>query len=265
MAWTRPIGLPYPERGHPRVDQPLIDDGEWAGIPMGGLGTGAIGPTYRGDVARWHLEVGRHAFQPIAADAFSLFVRGADGSATARVLSALRPAELPAWGWGLPVGAGTYHALFPRAWWSFAAEAVGVDVVGEQLSPVIGGDERSSALPLGVVEWHVANPGQDPVEVGLMLTWRNPLGGRVGEPPPAGVWQEVVDADDSMAVVFHDGGAGPTGLRGTFAIACAKTEGVTLSASARFDAAGNQLNTRFGQVITTRAPRVMQIALRLVF
>ena len=29
--------------------------------------------------------------------------------------------------------------------------------------------------------------------------------------------------------------------------------------------AGNQVNARFGQVIRTRAPRVMQIALRVVF
>jgi len=35
--------------------------------------------------------------------------------------------------------------------------------------------------------------------------------------------------------------------------------------TARFDAAGVQTNTRFGQVISTRAPRIMQIALRLVF
>jgi hypothetical protein len=39
----------------------------------------------------------------------------------------------------------------------------------------------------------------------------------------------------------------------------------TVDATARFDAAGTQVNTRFGQVITTRAPRVMQIALRVVF
>jgi hypothetical protein len=39
----------------------------------------------------------------------------------------------------------------------------------------------------------------------------------------------------------------------------------TVDSTARFDAAGNQVNTRFGQVITTRAPRVMQVALRVVF
>jgi hypothetical protein len=44
-----------------------------------------------------------------------------------------------------------------------------------------------------------------------------------------------------------------------------QTQFATVDAAARFDAAGNQVNTRFGQVITTRAPRVMQVALRFVF
>lgn len=44
-----------------------------------------------------------------------------------------------------------------------------------------------------------------------------------------------------------------------------QTQFATVDAVARFDAAGNQVNTRFGQVITTRAPRVMQMALRFVF
>jgi hypothetical protein len=43
------------------------------------------------------------------------------------------------------------------------------------------------------------------------------------------------------------------------------TQFATVDAQARFDAAGNQVNTRFGQVISTRAPRVMQIAIRFVF
>jgi hypothetical protein len=43
------------------------------------------------------------------------------------------------------------------------------------------------------------------------------------------------------------------------------TQFASVDAQARFDAAGNQVNTRFGQVISTRAPRVMQIAIRFVF
>ena len=115
----------------------MIDDGEWAGVPIGGLGTGSIGRTFRGDFARWHLEVGQHRFEPVAADGFSLFVGRPDGTSQATVLSALRPADgsLPAWGWDLPVGGGTYHALFPRAWQTFEPDVVGVRLVGEQLSP----------------------------------------------------------------------------------------------------------------------------------
>ena len=39
----------------------------------------------------------------------------------------------------------------------------------------------------------------------------------------------------------------------------------TVDSTARFDAAGSQVNSRFGQVISTRPPRIMQIALRFVF
>jgi hypothetical protein len=38
-----------------------------------------------------------------------------------------------------------------------------------------------------------------------------------------------------------------------------------LDTTARFDAAGNQVNARFGQVTSTRAPRIMQVAVRFVF
>jgi len=238
VAWQRPIGLPYPERGRPRVAMPLIDDGEWAGIPIGGLGTGSIGPTYRGDFARWHLEVGRHAFRPVAADGFSLFV-GSDRGTSARVLSTLRPDELPGWGWDLPVGAGTYHALFPRAWSAFEPAALGVRLVGEQLSPVIAGDYEASSLPLGVFDWWVENPTDAPLTVGLMLTFRNPLGSGPGDAPPAGPSQEAVHDEAAAGVVFEDGGVGPTGLRGTFAIAVAPEAGVEVSVRPSFDAIGD--------------------------
>jgi non-lysosomal glucosylceramidase len=234
------MGLPYPERPHPRVDQPLIDDGEFAGIPIGGLGTGSIGPTFRGDIARWHLEVGRHAFEPIAADAFSVFVAGPGGAgAQAHVLSTLESPDLPAWARDLPIGAGTYHALFPRAWWAFPVAALGVELVGEQLSPVIAGDYVASALPCGTFDWQATNPGPDPITVGLMLSFRNPLGRRPDTAAPAGPYQELVAASDAMGILFHDGATGPTGLRGTFAIATRAESGVRVTGRAAFDAAAD--------------------------
>lgn len=232
VAWRRGIGVPCDAVGHPRVDQPMIDDGEFAGVPIGGLGTGSIGRTYRGDAARWHLEVGRHRHLPVAADAFSIFVGGPDGS-RATVLSALRPADLPAWGWDLPVGGGTYHGLFPRAWQAFEPEVLGVRAVGEQLSPVIAGDLARSALPVGAFEWWLENPGPDPLTVGLMLTWADPP---ATEGPAPGRPHEVVRGHDSVGIRFGDTDAdAPTGLHGTFAIAVRGGDGIELSARPWFD------------------------------
>jgi hypothetical protein len=43
------------------------------------------------------------------------------------------------------------------------------------------------------------------------------------------------------------------------------TQFAGLDTAARFDAQGNQVNARFGEFVSTRAPRIMQLALRLYF
>jgi non-lysosomal glucosylceramidase len=235
VAWRRPMGLPCPDVGHPRVDLPMIDDGPWAGIPIGGLGTGSIGRTHRGDFARWHLEVGRHRFAPLAADAFSVYVGRPDGVGEATVLSTFRPDTLPAWGWTLPEGAGTYHALFPRAWQAFEPDALGVRLVGEQLSPVIAGDLTSSALPIGVFEWWAENPGPAPITVGLMLTWQDPAADP-RTPALPGAWHETIETHDVGGAILHAPVGAPSGLRGTFALAASRAPGVTVTVRSRFDA-----------------------------
>jgi non-lysosomal glucosylceramidase len=238
VAWRRGIGVPCPEVGHPRVHQPMIDDGEWAGVPIGGLGTGSIGRTFRGDVARWHLAVGEHRFEPVAADGFALYVGRPDGTSRATVLSALRPeGVLPAWGFDLPVGGGTYHALFPRAWQTFEPEVLGVRLVGEQLSPVIAGDLERSALPVGVFEWWVENTGSEPLTVGLLGTWVDPPAGPGDGPPPARPHAIIRDIDQPFGgVAFGDPGAGaPTALRGGLALGVMADDHWTISARADFD------------------------------
>ena len=44
-----------------------------------------------------------------------------------------------------------------------------------------------------------------------------------------------------------------------------QTQFSTLDTATRFDAAGNQVNARFGEFLAARPPRVMQFALRLYF
>jgi non-lysosomal glucosylceramidase len=234
VAWRRGIGVPCDEVGHSRVHVPMIDDGEFAGVPIGGLGTGSIGRTYRGDAARWHLEVGRHRHEPVAADGFSIFVGGPDGT-RATVLSALRPADLPAWGWTLPVGGGTYHGLFPRAWQAFEPDVLGIRAIGEQLSPVIAGDLIRSALPVGAFEWWLENPGPDPLTVGLLFTWADPPAADGAAPPRP---HEIVRDGELVGVHFGDpGDAAPTAMRGSLSIAALGGDGIDLSARASFDPA----------------------------
>ena len=172
--------------------------------------------------------------RPTGSRSSSAAAATAGGRAT--VLSTLRPDALPAWGWTLPEGAGTYHALFPRAWQAFEPEVLGVRLVGEQLSPVIAGDLESSALPVGVFEWWVENPGPDPLTVGIMLTWQDPLP-TIAAPAPAGAWHETIETHDAGGAILHAPAGAPSGLRGTFAVATSRAPGVTVTIRDRFDAA----------------------------
>src|SRR6185369_114112 len=234
VAWSRGIGVPCPDVGHPRVESPMIDDGEWAGVPIGGLGTGSIGRTYRGDFARWHLEVGSHAFRPSPIDGFTIHV-GAAGHDPARttLLSALRPADLPASIDSLAPGQGTYHALFPRAWQAFGPGDLGVAVVGEQLSPVIAGDLVSSALPLGTYDWWIENTAAEPRTVGLLLTWEDSPTSDGRSIP--GARHEAIATDRACGVVLRPGPTAPIGLRGTVAIAARAEAGLAIAARTGLD------------------------------
>jgi non-lysosomal glucosylceramidase len=235
VAWRRPIGEPCIDVGRPRVHVPMVDDGEWAGIPIGGLGTGSIGRTFRGDFARWHLDVGHHRFEPIVADGFSLFVGRADGSTEATVLGVRPPGDgLETWGWHVPVGGGTYHALFPRAWQTFEAGVVGVNAVGEQLSPVIAGDLERSALPVGVFEWWIENPGPEAVTVAIMATFADPPGGP-GHGAASGRAHHERRDGSVVGIEFGDPGSGaPTALRGSLALA-ALGDGWEITSTPVFD------------------------------
>ena len=132
VAWTHAMGGPAAsERTRPRV--PCVDDGPVAGAPIGGMGAGTMGRTYRGDFARWHMRVGGHTHRPAA---HTLFAARVDGTAT--VLSALPShavmESVPGGGGSdrthsrrvLPPDGtgGTYHALYPRSWYEHDPSAL---------------------------------------------------------------------------------------------------------------------------------------------
>lgn len=245
-TWSRALGEPLATPGRPaRGQEHQIDDGYWQGLPLGGLGSGSIGRTYRGEFARWHLRAGGHVYRPIAGNQLSLFVD--DGHhQQAWVLTPWRPGDgrLAAWRWGLPADAGRYHALFPRAWYEYDPRVIGVELTVRQFSPVLPHNYRESSLPVGVFVCDVRNPLDHPVRVGIMLTWENSvpwspeetlhLAGRNearheedGGTTLAGV---VLGARPEAAMSGHDG---------QFAIAALAESGAQVSLRRRFSTEGD--------------------------
>jgi len=207
-------------------------------VPLGGLGAGSIGRTHRGDFARWHLDVGRHRFETIPADQFSVFVAkgGAAGEATsAHVLSTIRPETLQSWNWDLPEGAGTYHGLFPNAWLEYDWAELPVRLTQRQFSPVIPGNYRESSYPVGIFEWQIHNPSPQPVTVGLMFSWLNDIGRDRGQDRRGGHRNVSVHKDGMVGVVLlGPSDAADAPWNGTFAIMAGEEPGVRLTSFDRF-------------------------------
>ncbi|HET9346057.1 MAG TPA: non-lysosomal glucosylceramidase [Candidatus Limnocylindrales bacterium] len=238
QAWSRALGEGYEPAPRPRVEPPMIDDGPWAGVPIGGIGAGSIGRTQRGDFARWHLDVGRHRFESIAASQFSLFVD--DGSArSAHVLSTVRPDGPPAFAFDLPVGAGTYHALFPYAWSVVDWDQLPVRIVQRQFSPVLPHNYRESSFPVGIFETTIENRSPAPVTAGLMLSWQNVLGRGAGLDRGGGQRHEAVLRDGVAGVQLGaPAAAAGTAQDGTFALLAEAGDWVSAARLFRVDDAG---------------------------
>ncbi|MCF2138163.1 MAG: non-lysosomal glucosylceramidase [Candidatus Thorarchaeota archaeon] len=154
----------------------MIDDGVNQGIPIGGLGAGSIGRTYRGDFARWHLEIGQHIYYPSVPNQFHIRIER-DGKIFTQTLNPRPqpPQRLQTWSWGMNPERATYHALFPRAWTEYNFEDHDLRLVCKQLSPVIGGNYQESSYPVGVFHWTMENIGKRPLDISLMLTWENAI------------------------------------------------------------------------------------------
>lgn len=178
QAWTMPVNAEVEDPGRP-VFPSLCDGGPVQGLPLGGIGTGGIGRDYQGGFGRWTVKAGSLKHFLLPANAFSLWVRPSQGQSRAHVLyGGTAPGEtLQAWSWPGRSLAGTYHALFPKAWFHYPpADADGIELVCEQFSPVIPHAYRESSLPVGLFNWRLYNPTAQPVEAALMFTFTNLVG-----------------------------------------------------------------------------------------
>eukprot|EP01063_Lacrimia_lanifica_P014934 TRINITY_DN2152_c0_g1_i1.p1 TRINITY_DN2152_c0_g1~~TRINITY_DN2152_c0_g1_i1.p1 ORF type:complete len:912 (+),score=276.27 TRINITY_DN2152_c0_g1_i1:81-2816(+) len=162
------------------------------GVPLGGIGCGALGRGWRGDFRRYSTgqvpsgvasvtdDTPHTCFAICTAPALPGPASGTDGQAAGRVLipapkqaaKGVRylDADTPAEG----------YALYPRAWHVYDTPTAAADTRGvaytatcEQLSPVIPHNYTDSSLPCGCFEWTIRNRGTVDLDVAVMLTQHN--------------------------------------------------------------------------------------------
>ncbi|CAI0437767.1 unnamed protein product [Linum tenue] len=159
------------------------------GVPLGGIGSGSIGRSFRGEFQRWQLSPGRCEEAPVLANQFSAFVSRSNGHKYSSVLCPRTPDMLidPAasgigsWDWNLKGDKSTYHALYPRAWTTYEGEPdPELKIVCRQFSPIIPHNYKESSYPVAIFTFTLDNSGQTAADVSLLFTWANSAGGDSG-------------------------------------------------------------------------------------
>ncbi|XP_011805830.1 PREDICTED: non-lysosomal glucosylceramidase isoform X1 [Colobus angolensis palliatus] len=164
------------------------------GCPLGGIGGGTITRGWRGQFCRWQLNPGMYqhrtviADQPVCPLKFTVCLRREGQTVYQQVLSLERPSVLRSWNWGLCGYFAFYHALYPRAWTVYQLPGQNVTLTCRQITPILPHDYQDSSLPVGVFVWDVENEGDEALDVSIMFSMRNGLGG--GDDAPGGLWNE---------------------------------------------------------------------------
>ncbi|MBM5802674.1 MAG: bile acid beta-glucosidase [Cyanobacteria bacterium K_DeepCast_35m_m2_155] len=203
-AWNRPLGLGWEQPYTVRYASNL-DDGPNHGMPLGGFGAGCIGRAPDGSFNLWHLDGGEHWFGTLPDCQFALFE--SDGNASRAHALAVKPERdasrpqagkpLGAWSW-YPASTpehstGLYEARYPLSRMRYQG-VFSAQVSCEAYSPIIPGDYQRTSYPLAVFAWRLHNPTRKPLELSLLLSWRNTVG-----------W--FTNTDPSASVHFRDDGS----------------------------------------------------------
>lgn len=216
------------------------------GVPLGGIGAGSIGRSYRGEFQRWQLFPRICEDKPILANQFSVFVSRSNGEKYSTVLCPERPEVLKgskssgigSWDWNLSGHNSTYHALFPRAWTVYEGEPdPELSIVCRQISPFIPHNYKESSFPVAVFTFTLFNSGKTAADVTLLFTWANSVGGVSGFSGHHS--NSRITMRDSVHGVFlhHKTANGLPPV--TFAVAAEETDGVHVSECPCFVISGN--------------------------
>ncbi len=234
-AWK--VALPWqPSEPQSRKIDRQLDSHHDLGVPVGGIGSGAISRGPMGGFNRWTIKAGQVDYFSQDVNGFAVWQRPAGGSASAR---ALRPGgAIPGWRFDPE---GEYAALFPKAWHSY--QEGDLSLIIEQLSPVVPDLETDADLPVGLFRAHLRNAADTPLEAAVMFSFANLVGwfaGFRGVGHPGGVAgqrNEAADSDLCAGILMTRETAGPFDEGdGQILLGVMKDDGIEITRCPAFDA-----------------------------
>ncbi|CAM8914689.1 unnamed protein product [Rhodiola kirilowii] len=218
------------------------------GVPLGGIGAGSIGRSYKGIFQRYQLFPTKCEDKPILANQFSVFVSRESGGKYSTVLSLVDQEELlkenteafgiKSWDWNLKGEKCTYHALYPRAWTVYEGEPdPEIKIVSRQISPVIPHNYKESSFPVSVQTFTVTNSGNSAADITLLFTWANSVGG--DSEFSGGHYNLKTEVKNGVhgVLLHHETADGQPPV--TFCIAAQETPEVHISVCPQFVVSGN--------------------------
>ncbi|MED6220792.1 hypothetical protein PIB30_048261 [Stylosanthes scabra] len=207
----------------------------YQGVPLGGIGSGSIGRSYRGEFQPWQLFPLTCEDKPVLANQFSVFVSRPNGEKYSSVLCTGKPdilrenpvSGIQSWDWNLSGDKSTYHALYPRAWTIYEEPDPALRIVCRQISPIIPHNYKESSFPASVFTFVLNNFGKTTADVTLLFTWTNSVGG-LSEFTGHHFNSKISMNDKVHGVLLHHKTANER-CPVTFAIAAEETEDVHIS------------------------------------
>lgn len=175
---------------------PNLDDGYFVGMPLGGIGAGTFSQTYRGDFSIWHLQTGKHEYKTLFPCQFGIFENN-----KAFILNDFKPNDGSLSSWKFKKQNGTYHALYPRAYFEYKD----LNIIQEQFSPIIPHNYKETSYPVAIFKWHVSNPKSEKRELSLLWTWQSVFGSKENI---------FAEEDDFKGIVFNNLNADDTNKQG---------------------------------------------------
>ncbi|NLT72639.1 MAG: hypothetical protein GXX94_00385 [Chloroflexi bacterium] len=162
-------------------------------FPLGGVGAGCVSLSGRGALVDWEIFNRPNKGMAVPYAFFALWARAEGCEPVTRVLEAPPEPPYDGSGWGEYSGIGfgvdrehgtglphmhsvTFRGEFPLAWVRFEDPQMPVEVTLEAYSPFIPTNADDSSLPVAVLQYHLHNTSERPVEISVAGNLANPLG-----------------------------------------------------------------------------------------